>query len=234
MVAGAFSGWFTVYMGGDLWTGVFVAAMTGAMFGLLHGFLTVPLGLSQHVTGIGITLLASSLTYFTYRILLPEVTSPPKIEPFQPFRGTGAVGHSGAGTRAVQPDAAHLSRLCHRGGCCIHALPHPGGRCGARRGRKPCGGRGAGHLGDGGQDRRGDGRLGADGDRRRVPDHVGVQFVLLRDDQRARLDCHRAGGVRLLAAREGADRRNSFLLPSTPIRSGFSRSRAASFPTRSS
>ena len=85
MVAGAFSGWFTVYMGGDLWTGVFVAALTGAMFGLLHGFLTVPLGLSQHVTGIGITLLASSLTYFTYRILLPEVSSPPKIEPFQPF-----------------------------------------------------------------------------------------------------------------------------------------------------
>jgi len=85
MVAGAFSGWFTVYMGGDLWTGVFVAALTGAMFGLLHGFLTVPLGLSQHVTGIGITLLAASLTYFTYRILLPEVSSPPKIEPFQPF-----------------------------------------------------------------------------------------------------------------------------------------------------
>jgi ABC-type uncharacterized transport system permease subunit len=85
MVAGAFSGWFTVYMGGDLWTGVLVAALTGAMFGLLHGFLTVPLGLSQHVTGIGITLLAASLTYFTYRILLPEVSSPPKIEPFQPF-----------------------------------------------------------------------------------------------------------------------------------------------------
>jgi ABC-type uncharacterized transport system permease subunit len=85
MVAGAFSGWITVYMGGDLWTGVLVAALTGAMFGLLHGFLTVPLGLSQHVTGIGITLLATSLTYFTYRILLPEVSSPPKIEPFQPF-----------------------------------------------------------------------------------------------------------------------------------------------------
>ncbi len=77
--------WFTVYMGGDLWTGVLVAALTGAMFGLLHGFLTVPLGLSQHVTGIGVTLLATSLTYFTYRILLPEVTSPPKIESFQPF-----------------------------------------------------------------------------------------------------------------------------------------------------
>ena len=55
------------------------------LFGLLHATLTVPLGLSQHVVGIGITLLATSLTYFTYRLALPEVTSPPKIEPFQPL-----------------------------------------------------------------------------------------------------------------------------------------------------
>lgn len=85
MVAGAFVGWFTVYAGGDLWTGVMVAALVGMAIGLLHGVLTVPLGLSQHVIGIGITLLASSLTYFIYRVALPEVSSPPKIEPFQPW-----------------------------------------------------------------------------------------------------------------------------------------------------
>ncbi len=85
MAAGAFAGWFTVYSGGDLWTGVAVAAATGAAFGLLHATLTVPLGLSQHVVGIGVTLLATSLTYFTYRLALPQVTSPPKIEPFQPL-----------------------------------------------------------------------------------------------------------------------------------------------------
>ena len=83
MTAGAFAGWFTVYSGGDLWSGLLVAALVGALFGLLHATLTVPLGLSQHVVGIGVTLLATSLTYFTYRLLLPEVTSPPKIEPFQ-------------------------------------------------------------------------------------------------------------------------------------------------------
>lgn len=86
MTAGAFAGWITVYAGGDLWTGVLVAGLAGMTFGLLHGFLTVPLGLSQHVTGIGITLLATSLTYYTYRIALPEVISPPKIEPFMPWR----------------------------------------------------------------------------------------------------------------------------------------------------
>ncbi|QKV17183.1 ABC transporter permease [Oricola thermophila] len=89
MTAGAFAGWLTVYLGGDLWTGVAVAALAGMVFGLLHGFMTVPLGLSQHVTGIGITLLATSLTYFVYRIALPEVTSPPKIEPFQPYAVPG-------------------------------------------------------------------------------------------------------------------------------------------------
>jgi simple sugar transport system permease protein len=85
MTVGAFAGWFTVYSGGDLWTGVVVAALAGAAFGFLHATLTVPLGLSQHVVGIGVTLLATSLTYFTYRLMLPEVTSPPKIEPFAPL-----------------------------------------------------------------------------------------------------------------------------------------------------
>ena len=85
MTAGAFAGWLTVYAGGDLWLGVLVAALVGAAFGLLHGTLVVPLGLSQHVTGIGITLLASSLTYYTYRLLFPTVTSPPRIAPFEPF-----------------------------------------------------------------------------------------------------------------------------------------------------
>lgn len=85
MTVGAFAGWITVYAGGDLWTGVLIAALAGSMFGLLHGVLTVPLGLSQHVTGIGITLLATSLTYFTYRVALADSTSPPKIEPFQPY-----------------------------------------------------------------------------------------------------------------------------------------------------
>lgn len=83
-VAGAMAGWLAVYLGAGLWGGVVVAMMTGAIFGLLHAILTVILGLSQHVSGIGITLLATSLSYFTYRTALPDVTSPPRIIPFQP------------------------------------------------------------------------------------------------------------------------------------------------------
>ncbi len=82
MTVGAMAGWMWVYQGGGLWDGVIFAAFVGAMFGLLHAIFTVHLGLSQHVTGIGITLFASSLSYFVYRMLLPSATTPPKIIPF--------------------------------------------------------------------------------------------------------------------------------------------------------
>lgn len=84
MTAGAMSGWMWVYQGGDLWGGVLFAAFVGAMFGLLHALFTVHLGLSQHVTGIGVTLLASSLSYYIFKMLLPSTTTPPKINAFDP------------------------------------------------------------------------------------------------------------------------------------------------------
>lgn len=83
MVAGAFTGWLTVYAGHGLWTGVLVAALTGALCGLLHAWLTVGLALSQHVSGLGITMLATALSYYGYRVSFPKVTTPPTIEPFQ-------------------------------------------------------------------------------------------------------------------------------------------------------
>ncbi len=86
MTFGAMIGWMTVYHGGDLWLGLAVAALSGAAFGLLHALLTVPLGLSQHVTGLGITLFASSLSYFIFRLAIPVSGSPPTIEPFQVVR----------------------------------------------------------------------------------------------------------------------------------------------------
>ena len=85
MVAGAFAGWFTVYQGGSLWLGVGVAALVGAAFGLLHGFLSVTLALSQHVSGLGITLFATSLASYAYRVSFPKVDSPPTITAFAPM-----------------------------------------------------------------------------------------------------------------------------------------------------
>lgn len=62
-----------------------MAIVKGMVFGLMQSVLTVPFGVSQHVVGLGITLLATSATYYAYRLALPEVQSPPTIEPFQPW-----------------------------------------------------------------------------------------------------------------------------------------------------
>lgn len=85
MTFGAMAGWLAVFHGADLWTGLLVAALAGAVFGLLHAGLTVTLGLSQHVSGLGVTLFASSLSYYLFRLIVPLAGSPPTIEPFQPI-----------------------------------------------------------------------------------------------------------------------------------------------------
>lgn len=85
MVAGAFAGWLAVYAGAPLWAGVAVAALTGAVFGLLHALLTVGLALSQHVSGLGITLLATALSHYGYRVSFPKVSTPPTVTPFAPM-----------------------------------------------------------------------------------------------------------------------------------------------------
>jgi ABC-type uncharacterized transport system permease subunit len=89
MVAGAFTGWLAVYHGAPLWAGVAVAGVVGGLLGLLHAGLTVGLALSQHVSGLGITLLATALSSYGYRLAFPKVSTPPTIAPFQPMSGLG-------------------------------------------------------------------------------------------------------------------------------------------------
>ena len=89
MVAGAFAGWLAVFVGLPLWGGVAVAAVTGAAFGALHAGLTVGLALSQHVSGLGITMLATALSYYGYRVGFPKVDTPPTITPFAEMHGLG-------------------------------------------------------------------------------------------------------------------------------------------------
>ena len=67
-VVGAMCGWMATWLGAGLWGGIIVAFICGAFFGLIHAVLTVPLGLSQHVSGLGITLFATSVSYSTERL----------------------------------------------------------------------------------------------------------------------------------------------------------------------
>ncbi|WP_320188328.1 ABC transporter permease (plasmid) [Agrobacterium rosae] len=85
MTFGAMIGWLTVYNGADLWTGFLVAGLAGAAFGMLHALLTATLGLSQHVSGLGVTLFASSFSYYVFRLMVPLGGTPPTITPSQPI-----------------------------------------------------------------------------------------------------------------------------------------------------
>jgi simple sugar transport system permease protein len=67
MLLSAMAGFTAAFLTGSLWIGVLAAVVVGAAMAGLHALLTVVLGLSQHVCGIGITLLSSGLAYFFYR-----------------------------------------------------------------------------------------------------------------------------------------------------------------------
>jgi simple sugar transport system permease protein len=85
MLLGAMTGFTAAYFTGNLWLGLVAALATGALVGLLMALLTVVLGVSQHVSGIGTTLLASGLAFFFYRMIFGQPALPPNVVPFQPL-----------------------------------------------------------------------------------------------------------------------------------------------------
>lgn len=83
MLLSAMAGFTAAYFSGSLWLGVLAAMAVGALAGLLMGALTVSLGLSQHVSGIGLTLLCSGLAFFLYRLIFGQPSMPPNIVAFK-------------------------------------------------------------------------------------------------------------------------------------------------------
>ena len=69
MYAGAFVGFTVADRTGSPWIGLGAAVVAGLVAALLMGFLTVTLGVNQHVSGIGITLLLIALCDFSNRLL---------------------------------------------------------------------------------------------------------------------------------------------------------------------
>lgn len=69
MYVGAFVGFLTAVRTGSPWLGLLVAIVAGVLAGALMGLLTVTLGLNQHVSGIGLTLLLVAACEFTFRLL---------------------------------------------------------------------------------------------------------------------------------------------------------------------
>jgi simple sugar transport system permease protein len=84
MLMGALVGFIAAYLSGSLWLGLLAAMGCGLLAGLLMGGLAVTLGLNQHVSGLGVTLLTSGLALFFFRVLFKGTANPPQIEPFAP------------------------------------------------------------------------------------------------------------------------------------------------------
>jgi len=95
MFFGAFVGFAVGDATGSLWLGVLAAVLAGMLSGLLMALLSVVLGVSQHVAGLGITLLLTGLSLFGFRLVYGEPRIPPSIEPFQqltPFENVPVIG----------------------------------------------------------------------------------------------------------------------------------------------
>jgi general nucleoside transport system permease protein len=82
MLLGAMAGFTVGYVSGNLWLGVLAAVAAGALAGLLMAGLAVGLGVSQHVAGIGLTMLATGLAFFLYRLIFGQPPVPPSVTAF--------------------------------------------------------------------------------------------------------------------------------------------------------
>ena len=90
MFFGAFIGFYAADKSGSLWFGLGIAILSGVLAGLLMGLMTVTLGVNQHVSGLGITLLLTGLALFLFRLFYGGLSTPPSIPSFQainPFKG---------------------------------------------------------------------------------------------------------------------------------------------------
>ncbi|HWQ46718.1 MAG TPA: ABC transporter permease [Longilinea sp.] len=82
MFFGSFVGFAVAYQTDSLWLGILAALIGGALAGLLMGVFSVSLGLNQHVSGLGITLLFTGLSLFLFRIIFGESQVQPSVDTF--------------------------------------------------------------------------------------------------------------------------------------------------------
>ncbi|MGD2251970.1 MAG: ABC transporter permease [Anaerolineales bacterium] len=79
MLGGAFTSVVIASVSGNLWLGVLAGILTGMVFALLHGVLSIRYMVDQIISGTGIIILALGLTSFLQRAVLnlnPELNRP--------------------------------------------------------------------------------------------------------------------------------------------------------------
>jgi ABC-type uncharacterized transport system permease subunit len=83
MFFGAFAGFTAASLTGSVWIGLIGAIISGMLAGLLMSLFAVRLGVNQHVSGLGITLLFTALSLFAFRVIFGENQNLPAIVPFK-------------------------------------------------------------------------------------------------------------------------------------------------------
>lgn len=82
MFTGALAAFLTAHVTGNLPLAVAAAFLSGTALALVHAALVVSLGVSQHVSGLGLTIFSSGLALFLYRLAVGTPATPPQVTPF--------------------------------------------------------------------------------------------------------------------------------------------------------
>jgi simple sugar transport system permease protein len=91
MFLGAFVGFTVGFTTGSLWLAFLAAVVAGMLAGLMMGLLVVRLGVNQHVSGLGLTLLLTGLSLFFYRLIFGERSVQPSIDTFPKLSPFGQI-----------------------------------------------------------------------------------------------------------------------------------------------
>ena len=83
MFFGAFTGFTAASLTGSLWLGILFALVGGMLAGFIMSLFSVRLGVNQHVSGLGVTLLMTALSLFGFRVIFGENRILPSIQPFK-------------------------------------------------------------------------------------------------------------------------------------------------------
>jgi len=91
MFFGAFVGFTAAFKSGSLLIGILAAIIAGILAGLLMALMTVRLGVNQHVSGLGTTLLLTGLSLFSFRLIFGQRSVLASITPFAEIKPFGDI-----------------------------------------------------------------------------------------------------------------------------------------------
>lgn len=84
MLIGSLFGFLVANLTGVVWYGIIAGALAGMAISLIHGFLSISLGVNQVVSGVGINILCSGLSLTIYRAVYGASSSNIPRAPSQP------------------------------------------------------------------------------------------------------------------------------------------------------